>query len=209
MATASTTPPTFGRDGNRMTIAEFRELPDDGIERELLAGVVRVIDEQEAMTKRGTKHSRSMSRVDSVLERWLEAHPAAEGAILSGEAGIDLPIVNLAVGADVAYFRLEDLPADFEDDDPPYVEAAPALAVEILSRSDKAEQARNRVKLYLAAGVAAVWILDPVVKTVTSHGPGRPPRMTAGDDPVTEPDVLPGFEVPASAMSRLVIRKSH
>ena len=115
---------------------------------------------------------------------------------------------HFAVGADVAYFRGDVLPPDFPDDsDEPYIEIAPTLVVEILSPSDKHGDVLQRVDDYLAAGTEAVWLVEPVRKTVTSYSNNAPPRMTAGDEKLTEPDVLPGFEVPVSKLFRFVVRK--
>lgn len=208
MATVDMPPPKVGRDGELMTLAEFRQLPDDGVERELLGGVVRVISEEEQMTRRSKRHCGSMSRVDQALLNWLDRDENATGCVMSGELGVDLPIVNLAVGSDVAYFRGDLLPEGFPDDsDNPYLELAPTLAVEILSPSDKHGDVLNRVAQYLMAGTEAVWLIDPVGKTVTSYADDRPPRMTSGEQPLTEPEVLPGFEIDVSQLFRFVIRK--
>lgn len=208
MAIAEAPPPAAGRDGDRMTLAEFHALPDDGVERELVGGVVRVISEEEQMTRRSKKHCGSMARVDQKLLNWLDNDPGATGCVLSGEIGVDLPIVNLAVGADVAYFRGDLLPPGFpEDTDEPFVELAPTLAVEILSPSDRQGDVLARVGDYLNAGVEAVWLVEPVRKTVTSYAADRPPRMAAGDEPLAEPAALPGFEVRVSALFEFVVRK--
>ena len=74
----------------------------------------------------------------------------------------------------------------------------PLLAVEILApETERFDRGIKRRKL-IAAGVAEVWIVDPVAKTVEVHtNAGR--RVAAGDD-VLRSDAVPGFEVVPKAL---------
>ncbi len=53
----------------------------------------------------------------------------------------------------------------------------PILVVEILSASDKQEEIFDKVRDYLDAGVALVWLVEPVFRTVTVYRPDRKPEL--------------------------------
>ncbi len=54
-----------------MTTEELLELPEDGVDRELVRGELR----ERPMTVRNRRHSRVEARVTSALDSWLEARP--------------------------------------------------------------------------------------------------------------------------------------
>lgn len=74
-----------------------------------------------------------------------------------------------------------------------FLELAPDLAVEIRSPSDRTRGSRAKVAEYLAAGVRAVWTVDPPRRSVTVHAPGAAPRVLAEGDVLEGGDVVPGF----------------
>lgn len=92
------------------------------------------------------------------------------------------------------------LAAGREDLGPGYVEGAPDLAVEVLSHDDRPEYVHDKVAEWLEAGARAVWVVDPGNRTVTGHEPGRKPRRLVEADTLEGGSVLPGFEMPVSAI---------
>lgn len=74
------------------------------------------------------------------------------------------------------------------------VEVPPDLAVEILSPDDRATDVLGKVNFYLSIGVRAVWLVDPMQRTVTIHRPDAPMLALHDGDIISGGDVLPGFE---------------
>jgi Uma2 family endonuclease len=63
----------------------------------------------------------------------------------------------------------------------------------VLSPSDQHHEISARVKLYLSAGTAIVWVADPEFRTITVHRPQAKPQLFNDADTIdAEPD-LPGF----------------
>lgn len=74
----------------------------------------------------------------------------------------------------------------------------PLLAIEVLSPSTARRDREVKRRKMIAAGVAEVWIVDPVAKTVEMHT-NAGSRVAVGDD-VLRSDAVPGFEVGPSAL---------
>jgi Uma2 family endonuclease len=76
---------------------------------------------------------------------------------------------------DVAFVRADRVPAPADQEHYPPV--APDLVVVILSASDRIEDVKEKVELYLGAGVPLIWVFYPRRRTVTVHRTGWPPRV--------------------------------
>ena len=78
---------------------------------------------------------------------------------------------------------------------------APDLAIEIVSKNDRADDLNLKVSQYLQAGVRAVWLFYPITRLAYRYVPGRlnPEVHSAeADDRFEEPDLLSGFSLPLS-----------
>jgi Uma2 family endonuclease len=172
-----------------MTTEELLALPpDETVERELIRGVLR----ERPMTKRNRRHSRTESKVVAILDRWLLQQPTPRGEILSGEAGFRIRRnPDTTVGIDVAYISPE--VAQSQPDDARVIDAPPVLAVEILSPTDKQEEILDKVADYLAAGVQAVWVLEPVFRTAGVYRANQPPLMLNETQELDASAYLQGF----------------
>jgi Uma2 family endonuclease len=181
-----------------MTTEELLAIPDDGIERWLIDGVLHerypeIIGGQ-PMTVRNRFHSEATVKVSTELEIWLRSRPKPRGKVLAGEAGVRLcRDPDLTVGIDVVYVSAD--VAARESKDTKLVDGVPVLAVEILSPSDTQEDIHDKVKTYLGAGVPLVWELDPYDQTVKVHRAGAKPQMFNADQELTAEPHLPGFRV--------------
>lgn len=75
----------------------------------------------------------------------------------------------------------------------------PDVAIEIVSRNDRADQLMKKVRQYLGAGAEAVWLLYPGLGLAHRYGAAdQAPGVytaTAGQS-LEEPDLLPGFSAP-------------
>lgn len=75
------------------------------------------------------------------------------------------------------------------------VDGAPALAIEVVSPTDLAEDLARKIDQYLAAGAEGVWVLYPKVREVHVHK-SRGRSQTLGDAEVLEDhNLIPGFSV--------------
>jgi Uma2 family endonuclease len=97
---------------------------------------------------------------------------------------------------DLAFVRKDRLPANLDTD----ADFAPDLAVEVVSGSDTFGDVDAKVQQYLASGVRLIWLVDPVLRTVTVHATDRRPQLcTEADDLVGDP-VLPDFRIPVGQL---------
>ena len=72
--------------------------------------------------------------------------------------------------------------------------APPLLAVEVLSPSDMHEDVIEKIARYLEAGVI-VWEVDPDLRTIRVHRPGREPEMFNASQELSGEPYLQGFRV--------------
>lgn len=79
-----------------------------------------------------------------------------------------------------------------------FVPLAPDLAVEVLSPTDRRPDALAKVAMYLQAGVALVWLIDPARSTVTVFRPDETIEVRHEGDTLDGGDLLPGFSVPVA-----------
>ena len=181
-------------DACLMTSEQFLALPDDGVERDLIRGRVRVYGRtgEGQMTRRGMRHTWAGTNVAFLLRAWVKSLPAPRGRVLTGEAAFRLrQNPDTLVGIDVAYISAQlaaAVPADTFS-----IDGVPVLAVEILSPSDTQETITAKIADYLAAGVSIVWIVEPVFQTVTVYCADAPPVMFNVTQQLHGDPHLPGF----------------
>src|SRR5438045_1946005 len=112
-----------------MTTEELDAIPDDGKERWLIEGQLRVAGDDNARTFRSFRHSRTQAKLGSVLSTWNQSQPQPRGEVLSS-AGFPLAVdPDTNAGVDLAYISADTARAN-PDDQP--VDGAPVLAIEIL-----------------------------------------------------------------------------
>ena len=143
------------------------------------------------MTPAGYGHGRVIGRLTARLGAFVEQQKL--GDVLGAETGFLLSRNPDTVRApDVAFISARRLP-------PPntrgYLEAAPDLAVEVLSPNDAAGDVLDKVHDWLTAGTLAVWIIDPSRKTIGVYRPNAPVSLLQASDTLIIDDVLPGFRL--------------
>jgi Uma2 family endonuclease len=176
-----------------MTLEEMLALPEGDVERELIEG--RLVERP--MTKCNRWHGRAETRLAHLLEVWLETLPEPRGQIVSGEAGFRIRRdPDTSFGIDVAYVSaevIEATPATF-----PFFEGPPVLAVEILSPSNLHGEMVEKIRAYLDAGVAQVWLVDPAFRTVIVYRNDLPPQLFNVTHELSGEPHLPGFKTPVA-----------
>jgi Uma2 family endonuclease len=165
-------------------------MPEDGVDRWLIQGHLR----EKAMTLRNRTHSRVMIRVGKFLDNWLDSQPEPRGVVLCGEAGVRLRRdPDSTVGIDVVYVSAE--VAAHQPENTTLIDGVPVLAVEILSPTDTVEEIPEKIKVYLAAGLALVWVIDPYLRTVQVIRLGVEPETVNAKQELSGEPQLPGFRV--------------
>jgi Uma2 family endonuclease len=163
---------------------EFCNLPEnEGKSFELIRGEVV---EMPSPTKR---HGRVCLRIGYLLERFAET--ALNGYAVSNDSGVILEEgPDTVVGPDVAYFTDA---KSFDDIHPKWSEEVPALAVEVLSPSDRMRAVLAKVGDYLRNGVRTVWLVNYEERFVTVFTPDSPPVTLGETDEITGRDALAQF----------------
>jgi Uma2 family endonuclease len=110
----------------------------------------------------------------------------------------DLVLVGEVVRRpDVAFIRADRLKGIDLDQSP--LPVAPDLAIEIVSKNDRADDLMLKVSQYLEAGAQAVWLMYANTRLPYRYLPGRlepEVRSAAAGDKFEEPELLPGFSLP-------------
>ncbi len=135
----------------RMTYAEYRAMPDDGKRYELVEGVLREIEDMPAPTLAHQLASRGVFRkLDSfVTERKL-------GQVLF--APVDVYLADdLAYQPDILFVANESRAKMTKDD----VTGPPDLVVEIVSRSSRSIDRKEKLANYAKYGVREYWLVYP------------------------------------------------
>jgi len=138
-------------------------------------------------------HGLIASRLQQALGPFVEKHDL--GHVFSAQTffriGTETRDTDLAY---VAKERLANLPPDLDVD----ADFAPDLAVEIASRTDTLANISRKVNAYLDAGVQAVWIVNPWLRTVDVYRPNGQVTALTRLDTLTGDPVVPGFSVALS-----------
>ncbi|MBX3439802.1 MAG: Uma2 family endonuclease [Planctomycetaceae bacterium] len=99
-------------------------------------------------------------------------------------------------------FRLPDFTVCLKDKFPsgkvervPYVDFAPDLAVEVLSRSNTRNEIERKRRELFASGTRLIWVVDPDRRTVAVYTSPEECTTLLETDILTGGDVLPGFEL--------------
>jgi Uma2 family endonuclease len=174
---------------HRLTVDEYRALPDDPLYRdELVRGwLVRE-------PRPGEEHGWVTAKLAHYLTQAVdEEHP---GRVLTDSGFLleqDPPTVR---GPDVSFISARRAPAPVRG----FPHMAPDLAVEVLSPGNRAREMREKVRDYFAAGCRVVWIVDPRGRTVTVYTSLHEATVLHATDELTGGDVLPRFRLSVATL---------
>jgi Uma2 family endonuclease len=141
----------------KLTFDEYLKLPEqEGMHYELDEGVLLM---EPSPTFR---HNRIRDQIARRLTEFVKAHRLGEVTVetdfrLSAET-VRSPDVALVTPAQLNKIDIDRSPID----------GAPALAIEVISPSNLAQDTRKKVRQYLAAGCKAVWLVYPALRLVRS-----------------------------------------
>jgi Uma2 family endonuclease len=156
----------------RLTFEEYEKLPEQ-------QGVIYELDEGELSMEPSPalRHNLIQQRISTELMTFVVTHQF--GVVVQG---MDFRLAyNVVRNPDVAFIPAHHL-ASLDLDCSP-VNGAPALAIEVVSPSNRAEDMTRKIHQYLAAGSKAVWIFYASLRLVEIHS-------TAGVRNVRQPEVL-------------------
>jgi Uma2 family endonuclease len=139
---------------------ELLAMPEDGYRHELVDGELRM------MSPAGGRHGRIALKLARRLGDYVEQHDLGE--TFAAETGFLLKRTPDTVRAPdlafVVHARLGNLA-----NDPGYLPLAPDLVAEVISPSDRWSDVEEKVLDWLAAGVAAVLVVDPQTRTIRDY----------------------------------------
>ncbi|NOZ55325.1 MAG: Uma2 family endonuclease [Calditrichaeota bacterium] len=136
----------------RLTLEDYRQLPDDGKRYEILEGELAVTPAP------GTKHQRIVGNLFRLLTQFLSKGPAGEVFV----APLDVVLApHTVVQPDLLF--VSEARANIIREDGIY--GAPDLVVEVLSPSTAERDRGVKRRLYLHYGVREVWLMDPEART--------------------------------------------
>jgi len=170
-----------------ITAEEFARMPGSE-HQELVRGEV-----VETMPP-GGRHGAIALAIGTLLRIWVK-----QGA--GGQAGVEAGFIlshnpDVVRGPDVYYVSAGRIPPDGIPET--FWTIAPDLAVEVISPSETADDVREKVRDYLAAGTRLVWTVHPRTREVVVYTGDGLARTYGEDDLIEYPDVLPGFSCKVS-----------
>ncbi|HEU4326886.1 MAG TPA: Uma2 family endonuclease [Roseiflexaceae bacterium] len=169
-----------------VTATALLQLPDNGMRRELVRG--EVIEQMPP----GGQHGAIAVALALMLRLWTKG---VGGGYVGVEAGYVLSRGPDTVrGPDISLVRAERLPASGVPEG--FWTLAPDLAVEVVSPSETAEEVREKVRDFLAAGTPQVWTIYPRSHEVIVHTPDGLARTYSAGETIEGGNLLPGFTCP-------------
>jgi Uma2 family endonuclease len=141
-----------------LSFEEFEELPSEPGKMELLDG------ELIRLPPAKIRHTKIIHGLSDLLRSIVGKTGAGLGVVYI-EAGYKIGRNNW-LQPDVSITRRGQPETD-------YLEGAPALAIEVISESNTADQMQRKVKLYLANGAQEVWVVYPKTRSVWVFQEGR------------------------------------
>jgi Uma2 family endonuclease len=76
------------------------------------------------------------------------------------------------------------------------IEGPPALAIDVVSPTDLAEDLARKVDQYLAAGAQSVWVIYLNIREVYIYRQGAATNILTEDEVLEDEKLLPGFSLP-------------
>ena len=98
---------------------------------------------------------------------------------------------------DVSYVEFAKLPAwEILLDDPPLLECAPNVAIEIVSPTNTIPEMDTRIENFFTSGVQLVWVVHPQSKQIYIYESTKNCKILEIGDVLDGGKVLPGFSLP-------------
>jgi Uma2 family endonuclease len=177
-----------------VTADELLALPTGmGKRYELVAGELRV------MSPAGWRHGEVASNIAALLGPYIRMHNLGRG--FAAETGFLLKRKPDTVRApDFAFISTANLPTS--DPIEAFWPGPPDLAIEVVSPGDATAEVAEKVEEWLAAGCAAVWVVDPKLQMVTIFRSLSEVEIKAAGKTLSGDPVVPGFSCAVAELFR-------
>ncbi len=166
----------------RISFEEFQNLPE-------CEGKIYELDEGELLMEPSPalRHNLIRQRIAIRLIHFVESRKLG---VVAEEMDFRLS-PDTVRNPDVAFITREHLRSIDRDRTP--VDGAPALAVEVISPSNSAEDIAKKIQQYLRGGSQTVWIVYPKLRLIEVHSATGVVQVREPE--VVKTDVLPGFSL--------------
>jgi Uma2 family endonuclease len=173
----------------KLTYDDFLLFPDDGMRHELIDGVHYVTPSP------SLRHQDLLGRLFLAVANYLVAHPGVGRVFLSP---LDVVFTMYDIVEPDLLFIAADQPEIMTAAN---IQGAPAIVVEIVSKSTRRRDERIKRQLFERGGVREYWIVDSDRRQVTvfrrEHGAfGASTPLRADEEAVLTTPLLPGFSLP-------------
>jgi len=177
----------------QMTAEELVAIPDDGIDRWLIRGKLR----SRPWKHRTPDTSAALTNLGCLLSEWAAQARSSRGVVLVDAYHRLARDPDTVMGIDVSLISAEQWR---QARNRPFVEGCPVLAARVIAPQDTDADVAGLTDVYLTAGVAIVWLLDPERGVVTVYSAGSKPRVFGRGHELTAEPHLPGFRAPVAEL---------
>jgi Uma2 family endonuclease len=179
-------------DAPRLTVAEYRNLPETGPRYQLIEGDLYMAPAPDRF------HQDISRNLEVMLANYLSAHPI--GVLY--DAPFDVYLTDIDVFQPDLLIVLNENRRILTDAG---AEGAPDFVVEILSPKTRQLDLVNKKRIYARMGVKELWIIDPDQREVVLYrfdqDPIEPVAKLRGQEEVKSP-LLPGLAIPLPEIFR-------
>jgi Uma2 family endonuclease len=154
------------RVDTRLTYDDFVLFPDDGNRHEIIDGVHYVTPSPRL------RHQDLVGRLHIEIALYLRTHPNAGRVFLSP---LDVVLSYYDVVEPDLLFIAGDQTGIMTEKN---IQGAPALVVEVLSKSTRKRDAQTKRRLFERTGVREYWLVDPELDTVQVFRPSADKRLS-------------------------------
>jgi Uma2 family endonuclease len=176
----------MGVSTSLLTFEEFEQLPDEPGKLELLDG---------ELIRLPPSKTRNMRIAECIYEMLKQALNRPGRPAQLGHVHMEF---GYKIGA-TAWLQPDvsiEYKGQTEND---YLEGAPALAVEVISESNRADQMERKVKKYLSGGAIEVWVIYPRTQCVWVFRQGHAEEFRG----VLHSELFPGSSIDLEALFSL------
>jgi Uma2 family endonuclease len=166
-----------------LTAEDLWNMPDNGGRNELIDGELR------PMSPINMRHMQVAGKIYFLLQTFLNKQPR-------GVAGQELGCIlsrnpDVILAPDVLFISFDRVPKGPLPEK--FFNAAPDIAIEVLSPSDSWQEIEVKANKYVENGTPLVWIVNPKTESVTVYQPGPTVKYLKKTEVIDAGDVLPGF----------------